>query len=504
VNLLLGKRLQELSTCCIKVFLSSVFLVENLKYIEDKKVPTCGVDARGNFYYNPKFLDDLTNRDELLGVLAHEVMHLVLKHPSRQKHRNIIVMSPTGIVSLYNIASDICINNILVANKLELPKLCLIPANNSIEVFGTTIKDIDKKSAEEIYDELKTFLKSKVRSDSSGGCPHHEDESKKGNNKDKDENEDDSKKEKEDSNGDSKEKEDSNGDGKEKEDSNGDGKEKEKESQCDTCSKKGNCSAGNGVTIIDVDDAIEEFDKHMWGDKDGKGKDGKGKDSKGKDGKQNEGGVQDWGELLPEAAVYAKHRGVEPAGMEREIGVVNTKKLNLDAFLRREVARYIPSDLSWGRPNRRFISQGIYLPATIGEEVKVLFSIDTSGSVSQEDLNRYLSIIIGVSSSYSSVEFRIISHDAAVHDDYHIFNGNIHKIKRLKIHGGGGTDHVPLFDYIRDKKYTRNMKVLFSFTDGYSNFPDKKPKDLNTVFILSGYHCGKANMPKWSNVIISE
>lgn len=50
--------------------------------VETPKVGTMAVDQRGRLYYNPGFVQDLTDQ-ELVGILWHEVNHLVRDHPTR-------------------------------------------------------------------------------------------------------------------------------------------------------------------------------------------------------------------------------------------------------------------------------------------------------------------------------------------------------------------------------------------------------------------------------------
>jgi predicted metal-dependent peptidase len=57
-----------------------------LNMVETDKVPTCGVGGV-NLYYNPKFVLEISE-EELVGVMAHEVMHCVYSHFSRRGHRD--------------------------------------------------------------------------------------------------------------------------------------------------------------------------------------------------------------------------------------------------------------------------------------------------------------------------------------------------------------------------------------------------------------------------------
>jgi len=430
-------------------------------------IPTLAVTTGTTVMYNPKFIDGLTDNDVCLGVLAHEVMHLALKHSMRQGSRNIMLKFDEKVmidgkeqiiptyVSLYNIAADIVINNLLVQNSIKLPENGLIPSGDSFTIWGVTLKDITSQSAEEIYDTLAKSLEKQC------------------------------------------------------EENKGKGKGKG-EGVSVSVSFPGEDSAGdknkNGDkpnTVYDMKGSPKGFDQHLWdedGKKKGEGKEGEEGEGKGQDadGDSDEMGDVDWDAAVAEAAEHSKRQGKVPLGMEREFTVVKTKRINLDGYLRKIIGEMIPMDYTWNRPNKNLIHMGYYLPSTYGEKIKILFSIDTSGSVSNEDLSHYMGIISNIAKSHNtSVEFRLLTHDWEVHDDVHMYNGNMRKLNDIKIHGGGGTSHIPLFDYIFKKRYHKETRLLISFTDGYSSYPDKMPEGFKVVFVLAGSHCHVKDMPKW-------
>jgi hypothetical protein len=51
------------------------YLVDHLNIKEDNKCPTMGVDGKGNVFYNSKWVESISQSDDikiLMGVLAHE------------------------------------------------------------------------------------------------------------------------------------------------------------------------------------------------------------------------------------------------------------------------------------------------------------------------------------------------------------------------------------------------------------------------------------------------
>jgi predicted metal-dependent peptidase len=202
------------------------------------------------------------------------------------------------------------------------------------------------------------------------------------------------------------------------------------------------------------------------------------------------------------ASTYAKMQGQSPLGCERDFDELRQSKINWKAILRRTVSSYIPSDFSWRRPNKKYIWNDSYLPSTDGDSAKVLLSIDTSGSVSGEEMAEYLSEMLGMARSFAQVDFRVLCHDTEVYDMGLIMNGNLKNIQAIRPKGGGGTDHRQLMEYIEQKGYHRKQsKLLISFTDGYSSFPDRRPP-YNVLIVLAGRgHAPKSSMPSWADVI---
>lgn len=116
-------------------------LALRLKLVEDPTSPTAWTDGQ-SIGYGPAFVDGLT-RDELLGVIAHEVLHCANGHPWRRDHRE---------PRRWNVACDYAINYILEESKFTLPD------------FRLRAEEFDGKSSEWIYDRV-----SKQDADACGG-----------------------------------------------------------------------------------------------------------------------------------------------------------------------------------------------------------------------------------------------------------------------------------------------------------------------------------------------
>ena len=88
-----------------------------LEWREENSIDTMATNGK-EFIYNKDFLDKLEFK-ELLGVMAHECMHVALAH-------NIRCYNGKFEPELYNIAGDYAINQTLVEHNFILPEGALI------------------------------------------------------------------------------------------------------------------------------------------------------------------------------------------------------------------------------------------------------------------------------------------------------------------------------------------------------------------------------------------
>ncbi|KKL22494.1 hypothetical protein LCGC14_2434860, partial [marine sediment metagenome] len=147
------------------------YLALYIKFSEDKyhKIPKwagMGVNAKGELLYKPEFVKSLKDK-EIQSVFLHEVLHLAFLHLLRIGTKN---------KELWNIVTDIAVNQIIKDSGYILPKGCIISNDkNEITICKQKIKECNKKSAEIIYDELKTNkeLMKKIKEMSQKGFDVH-------------------------------------------------------------------------------------------------------------------------------------------------------------------------------------------------------------------------------------------------------------------------------------------------------------------------------------------
>ncbi|MFN5252148.1 MAG: DUF2201 family putative metallopeptidase [Bacteroidota bacterium] len=146
----------KLTKAKVQMILQSPFfasLVLSMQFVEDSSVPTACTDGK-SIIYNPKFIDSL-NKEEIVGLLVHEVLHVANLHHLRLQNRD---------AELFNIAADYTINELIIKAGFKLPEGGLLDSKYS------------NKSAEEIYDLLPKDSKKPKYGDFKAGKPKTESE----------------------------------------------------------------------------------------------------------------------------------------------------------------------------------------------------------------------------------------------------------------------------------------------------------------------------------------
>lgn len=154
--------------------------------------------------------------------------------------------------------------------------------------------------------------------------------------------------------------------------------------------------------------------------------------------------------------------GTVPGSLQRELDDLLYPKLPWDIILQKFLFSLSKDDYSWRKPNRRFISQGIILPSLYSEGIgKIDFAIDTSGSVSREDFNRFISEIGYVFQRFNPKEIGIMQFDSVLQSNDKVVS--MHDFMKLEFQGGGGTQIEPVLEAYKES----SAKALIVLTDGY-------------------------------------
>ncbi len=146
---------------------------------------------------------------------------------------------------------------------------------------------------------------------------------------------------------------------------------------------------------------------------------------------------------------------------------IDWKKI-LNAFVQERICDY-----SFAPPDRRFSDTGFFLPDFNEKDFvskEVLFMVDTSGSIKDEELAVVYSEIRGAIEQFSGkLAGKLGFFDAAVTPPLPF--ESIGDLMGIVPYGGGGTDFTVIFDYIRTNYRDELPACIVIFTDGYGPYP---------------------------------
>jgi len=256
---------------------------------------------------------------------------------------------------------------------------------------------------------------------------------------------------------------------------------------------------GKAAEMIYPDIKIIEIEIPMMGGS-GEGKEnpnGSGATIKTKNGEYKDiGGVKDLAEgtsvaeeeaRIKETTVraiqQAKAAGKMPGELERCMKDFMKPQIPWERELASWFSERARNDYSWLRKNTRI--KDFYFPSLYSEELgHVVIAVDSSGSVDEHLLNRFISEIRGLKDKYK-FELTLLSCDTQVDNkNVEYYTANQPLTKAPNIRGGGGTAFTPVFRWVEKKGI--NPIGLIYFTDLYcSDFPNKQPQ-YDTLWINYG------------------
>lgn len=165
-----------------------------------------------------------------------------------------------------------------------------------------------------------------------------------------------------------------------------------------------------------------------------------------------------------------KNWGVNSGDLQREIEISIGGQLNWRKLLWRYAT---PSSDDYEEFDNRFIYKGIYIEVLQSEELHVDVVIDTSASISKEELECFVRELIAINNCHPNIKINFFYLDTKLHGPYAIPSS----LEDFPIPlGGGGTSFTPYFSHFSNE-YTivNGAKTIIFFTDGYGEFPKQKP-----------------------------
>ena len=188
-----------------------------------------------------------------------------------------------------------------------------------------------------------------------------------------------------------------------------------------------------------------------------------------------------WQQRMAGAALQAQQAGKLGGAMARLVGELLQPKLPWRMLLARYMTQLARDDYSYARPSRR--EGEMIMPSLRSSQANIMVVLDTSGSVTNEELNEFLAEINTLKAQLRA-SITLHACDTELSKDGPWFFEAWEEFKLPKeFHGGGGTDFRPIFDWI--KLHGISPDMLLYFTDAKGEFPAIEPS-YPVIWLVKG------------------
>lgn len=187
---------------------------------------------------------------------------------------------------------------------------------------------------------------------------------------------------------------------------------------------------------------------------------------------EHAGGVelrQKWRSALFRArsiAGRARGQGELPAGLKRDF---NASHQGSQIDWRSALWRWVSKARSdYSGIDRRKVHRGRYVQELTVKRLHVRICVDTSGSISQEELGAFIGEVRAIVRSHDRVDAKIWYCDAALSGPYDLNSS----LELPAPEGGGGTDFRPFFEALSEEESLQSGTLAVVYlTDGYGSWP---------------------------------
>lgn len=214
---------------------------------------------------------------------------------------------------------------------------------------------------------------------------------------------------------------------------------------------------------------------------------------------------------------FSKLQGDRAGALTQNLQAVNRERYDYTAFLKKfavrgEVMRLDPDEFDYVYYTyglKLYRNMPLIEPLEYREVKRIrefVIAIDTSGSTSGELVQKFVqktyNVLKSTESFFSKINLHILQCDADIQEDVKITSQEEFDeyLKTMTVKGLGGTDFRPVFarvDELQRGKEFQNLKGLIYFTDGYGDFPEKKP-DYDAAFVFVEDEYNNPDVPPWA------
>lgn len=255
---------------------------------------------------------------------------------------------------------------------------------------------------------------------------------------------------------------------------------------------------------IDISDLLDKLlDEHLDGEGDGDGSgDGDEKDGKGRPrlSKEERDRIRDEVREAVLQSAQAVGAGNLPGGVKRLIQSLTQPVVNWRELLEQQIQSTVKSDFSWMRMNRRGWGMDAVLPGmTPGTQIDVVVAIDTSGSISNDDIRDFLSEVKGIMEAYDEYKIRVITWDTSVYNPVLYSSDNLTDIESYEPGGGGGTDPHCVWEWLQENDLEPKKLIVFTDYEFWGWEPNRVKDYCDTVWVIKGNQSAEPEFGVWAH-----
>jgi predicted metal-dependent peptidase len=244
---------------------------------------------------------------------------------------------------------------------------------------------------------------------------------------------------------------------------------------------------------INVNELVKQLlDEHL--DDDGEDSDGGGGDGDEEQGGQRPRVSADERKEIREelkeailASATAAGAGNLPGSIKRMIKDLTEPVMDWRQLLQQQIESTIKSDYTWSRPSRRSWHMDAVMPGLKpGQQIDVVVGIDTSGSITDNDLKIFLSEIQGIMETYDEYRIHVLGWDTKVQNTEVYTSETLENIAEFQPGGGGGTEPMCVWQYLEENSIEPEKLIMFTDYCFYDFQAAEVENYCDTVWIIKG------------------
>ncbi len=188
-----------------------------------------------------------------------------------------------------------------------------------------------------------------------------------------------------------------------------------------------------------------------------------------------------WQKNLASSAQLAQQAGKLDGEIAKLVDFFLQPQVSWRSLLAQYMTSLARDDYSYSRPSRR--SGEAILPSLRSNQIDITIAIDTSGSISQDEIDEFVSEVNAIKSNIrSSITLIACDNKVSAKLMWHYEPWDELKFP-ASLAGGGGTNFNPVFDHINQQD-VQNI-ILIYFTDGKGVFPEFEP-NYPVMWLIKG------------------